>query len=356
MIGAWLIKIDKMAAQLRHHQHNSSDSRDENRDNHSEETKGTNNLMEDRWNIAILLLLYTLQGIPMGLAGSVPMLLQSKMVGYRRQAIFSLVSWPFSIKLLWAPIVDSFYSPIFGRRKSWLVPVQYIIGVTMILVSFIINGLLGADGKPPQIIFLTIVFFLLFLCAATQDIAVDGWAITMLSRENVGHASTCNSVGQTIGYFLGYTVFLALDSKDFCNTYLRTEPQDVGMVDISHFLFFWGLVFILVTSLVWFFKKERSENIAEIKQDIVSAYQQLLVILKLRPVQTYAIFVLTAKIGFAAAENITGLKLIESGLPREKIALIALPMVPIQILLPLFIRWVESVHSCLYVCVFLVGL
>ena len=29
---------------------------------------------------------------------------------------------------------------------------------------------------------------------ATQDIAVDGWALTMLSPENVGYASTCNSV------------------------------------------------------------------------------------------------------------------------------------------------------------------
>ena len=37
---------------------------------------------------------------------------------------------------------------------------------------------------------------------ATQDIAVDGWALTMLLRENVGYASTCNSIGQAIGYFL----------------------------------------------------------------------------------------------------------------------------------------------------------
>jgi len=44
--------------------------------------------------------------------------------------------------------------------------------------------------------------------AATQDIAVDGWALTMLTKENRSLASTCNSVGQTAGYFLGYVVFL----------------------------------------------------------------------------------------------------------------------------------------------------
>ena len=48
------------------------------------------------------------------------------------------------------------------------------------------------------------MFFFLNFLAATQDIAVDGWALTMLKRENVGYASTCNSVGQTAGYFMGY--------------------------------------------------------------------------------------------------------------------------------------------------------
>ena len=40
------------------------------------------------------------------------------------------------------------------------------------------------------------MFFFLNFLAATQDIAVDGWALTMLQRHNVGYASTCNSVGQ----------------------------------------------------------------------------------------------------------------------------------------------------------------
>lgn len=32
----------------------------------------------------------------------------------------------------------------------------------------------------------TLLFFVLVLLAATQDIAVDGWALTLLSRRNVG--------------------------------------------------------------------------------------------------------------------------------------------------------------------------
>ncbi len=31
-------------------------------------------------------------------------------------------------------------------------------------------------------------------------------------QHNVGYASTCNSVGQTAGYFMGYVLFMALES------------------------------------------------------------------------------------------------------------------------------------------------
>lgn len=55
------------------------------------------------------------------------------------------------------------------------------------------------SSEEPNIWTLTISFFILNFCAATQDIAVDGWALTMLSKKNVGLASTCNSVGQVGG-------------------------------------------------------------------------------------------------------------------------------------------------------------
>lgn len=67
-------------------------------------------------NVLLLLFLYVLQGIPLGLAGSIPLILQSKTVSYKDQAVFSLVFWPFSLKLLWAPLVDALYWNKFGRR------------------------------------------------------------------------------------------------------------------------------------------------------------------------------------------------------------------------------------------------
>ena len=99
--------------------------------------KSTNlpSVTRDRRNIALLVFLYVLQGIPLGLAGAMPLLLQTRKVTYKDHAMFSLVFWPFSMKLLWAPIVDTAYFSRFGRRKSWLVPVQYLIGIFLLILS-----------------------------------------------------------------------------------------------------------------------------------------------------------------------------------------------------------------------------
>jgi hypothetical protein len=118
------------------------------------------------------------QGIPLGLIASIPMLLVKSEASYKEQAKFSFAYWPFSLKLLWAPIVDSIYSERLGRRKTWLVPMQYLLGIFMFCLSFKIDGMLD-HGDITQI---TLVFFCLNFLAATQDIAVDGWALTMLKR------------------------------------------------------------------------------------------------------------------------------------------------------------------------------
>uniref|UniRef100_A0A8B9FXY0 Solute carrier family 33 member 1 n=1 Tax=Amazona collaria TaxID=241587 RepID=A0A8B9FXY0_9PSIT len=250
-------------------------------------------------SILLLLVLYVLQGIPLGLAGSVPLILQSRSASYTDQAFFSFVFWPFSFKLLWAPLVDAVYLRGFGRRKSWLVPTQYVLGLFMIYMSTQVDVLLGdGEGRGPDVVALTGTFFFFEFLAATQDIAVDGWALTMLSRENVGYASTCNSVGQTAGYFLGNVLFLALESSSFCNKYLRFQPQPRGIVTLSDFLFFWGAVFLITTTLVALLKKETKELIPtkEETKGITDTYRLLFSIIKMPAVLTFCLLILTAKI------------------------------------------------------------
>ena len=44
-----------------------------------------------------------------GLSASIPFILQERVHNYSQQALFSFVTWPFSLKLLWAPIVDGLF-------------------------------------------------------------------------------------------------------------------------------------------------------------------------------------------------------------------------------------------------------
>merc|ERR1719391_183884 len=277
----------------------------------------------DERNIAVLLFLYVLQGIPLGLAAAIPLILTNKNVSFKQQAEFSFAYWPFSVKLLWAPIVDSLYVASFGRRKTWLVPVQYLIGVTMFVLSLKVDDYLG---EHPDVTTLTAMFFFLNFLAATQDIAVDGWALTMLQRHNVGYASTCNAVGQTAGYFLGYVGYMGLESY--------------GLVTLSGFLFFWSLVFVGATTLVALLKSEK-EDVDEEDLGIVETYKTLYKICRLPLMAPFVAFLLTAKVGFSAAESVTSLKLIERGVPKDKLAMLAIPMIPLNIALP----WVISKYT-----------
>lgn len=63
----------------------------ENGDNIISENGGSN-IKGDELNIAVLLFLYTLQGIPLGLAGAVPMLLQNRGITYTQQVSISFHS------------------------------------------------------------------------------------------------------------------------------------------------------------------------------------------------------------------------------------------------------------------------
>jgi MFS transporter, PAT family, solute carrier family 33 (acetyl-CoA transportor), member 1 len=81
-------------------------------------------------------------GIPIGLTASIPLILSSRKVSYADQAVFSFAWWSFSMKLLWAPIVDAYYIKRIGRRKTWLVPVELLIGILMLALADYVNKLL----------------------------------------------------------------------------------------------------------------------------------------------------------------------------------------------------------------------
>ncbi|KAJ1639185.1 acetyl-coenzyme A transporter 1-domain-containing protein [Pavlovales sp. CCMP2436] len=290
-------------------------------------------LREDKLSAALLFALYTLQGIPMGLSASIPFLLQSR-VTYKQQAVLSLVALPFSLKLLWAPIIDGLYSERFGRRKSWLVPIQILCGGVMIVGAAHLPAWMGdAPGVEPDVNALAGFFGFLFFLMATQDVAVDGWALTMLSPARVAWAGAINSVGQTLGYFLSYVGFLALNDEGTCNRFLRARPGTGGMVSLGGFVAFWGWAFLFTTVVVWVGKAERPE--AGAAGGVLAMYREAWECAKLWPVRQYALVLLTAKVGSAAADAATSLKLTEYGMPKEELAFLSPLLIGAGVLAPL---------------------
>ena len=273
----------------------------------------------DFGNIALLVLLYVLQGVPMGISASVSFILQEKGATLSEQGIFSLASWPFSFKFLWAPLVDSYYVQSVGQRRSWILPLQVTVGLSLLFTAGHLDRLIYQQEADIRV--LSTIFFLIYILLASQDIAVDGWALSMLSRQNVGIASTCNAVGQTAGFFIAFTGYLVL------NSYFE--------VQLGHFVTFWGIVFLLSAACVLQKSESAQENSAD--RCVKDAYQQASAIVRLPSVIKLSCILMTRAIAFSAAETLTQLKLLERGVPKQHMATLSACISPINILLPLFL-------------------
>ncbi|KAJ3018474.1 UNVERIFIED_CONTAM: hypothetical protein HDU68_011136 [Siphonaria sp. JEL0065] len=314
---------------------------DQNLDENTEKTERSQKpkgIQSELGDFILLVVLYLLQGIPLGLVmGSVPFLLKSKL-SYADIALFSLSSYPYSLKLLWSPIVDSIYNKTVGRRKSWIVPIQAITGIFMIILSQSIDvhvDVLSTEQVP--VTFLAITFAsLVFLCA-TQDIAVDGWALTLLTEDNKAYASTAQTIGLNSGYFLSFTVFLALNSKEFCVKYLGLDNE---LVLLGQYLFFWGVMFLLCDVWLIVMKKEAPETEEPAENEIQIVYKHIFQVISLPNMKKLIAMIMISKIGFMAHDSVSALKLLEKGFSKEDLALTVLIDFPIQIFVGYYVaKW-----------------
>jgi MFS transporter, PAT family, solute carrier family 33 (acetyl-CoA transportor), member 1 len=106
-----------------------------------------------------------------------------------------------------------------------------------------------------------------------------GWALTLLSTENLSYASTAQTIGLNTGYFLSFTVFLAFNSPEFANKYFRTTPQDVGFVSLGGYLKFWGWLYLLIT--LWLAKYKREDQTRTEEGGVKAIYKTIWSIMKL---------------------------------------------------------------------------
>lgn len=65
-------------------------------------TKSARRTKDDIRNILLIFSLYFLQGLPIGLMTSMPLILSSRGVSYKDQGTLSFAFWPYALKILWS--------------------------------------------------------------------------------------------------------------------------------------------------------------------------------------------------------------------------------------------------------------
>lgn len=150
--------------------------------------------------VAILSVFYLVQGLPFGFqAKALPVYLTSHGLSLTSVGFAGAVSAPWLLKPLWAPVVDRWGSARFGRRRSWIVPLQAALASTCLGLAFVPAEALG--------LFLGMIA-LTNLFAATMDIAVDGLAVDMLEPEELGWGNIAQVVAYKVGMQIGGGILL----------------------------------------------------------------------------------------------------------------------------------------------------
>ncbi len=147
--------------------------------------------------------LYLAQGLPDGFfRQTLPVMLRREGVSLEGIGLATLLMLPWGLKFLWAPLVDRHGSLRFGRRRSWIVPLQLTAIATMLLL---------AQAEPQQgLAPLLCGVLLINFVAATQDIAADGLAVTLLRPEERGLGNGVQVAAYRLGMILSGGVLIIL--------------------------------------------------------------------------------------------------------------------------------------------------
>jgi PAT family beta-lactamase induction signal transducer AmpG len=138
--------------------------------------------------VLVIMFLGFSSGLPLALSGSTLLVWMTEAgVNLGTIGLFALVGTPYTIKFLWAPLIDAVNVPLlarrFGRRRGWLLLSQFLLMGAIVLL-----GLCNPSVSP----FLVAIGALLVATAsATQDIVVDAFRVESLdeSEQAAGMAS-----------------------------------------------------------------------------------------------------------------------------------------------------------------------
>jgi MFS transporter, PAT family, beta-lactamase induction signal transducer AmpG len=141
--------------------------------------------------IAVMLPLGFASGLPLALtAGTLQAWLTVVDVDLRTIGLFTLVGLPYTLKFLWAPVMDRFVPPWLGRRRGWMIVMQLALVAGIVAMSLI------DPTKTPLL--LAALALLVAMTSASQDIVFDAYRTDVLKATERGFGAAVSVTGYRI--------------------------------------------------------------------------------------------------------------------------------------------------------------
>lgn len=142
---------------------------------------------------------------------------------------FSLVSLPYSLKFLWAPVVDRFVPPFLGRRRGWILVVQLLMMGSI--------GVMSRLSPARDLQLLAVMGVVVAFLSATQDIVVDAYRADILEPPEAGAGAGMAVLGYRIALLTtGSLAFVLADHWGWGGVYLLMA----GFMALALIPTFWG--------------------------------------------------------------------------------------------------------------------
>ncbi|MDE2423061.1 MAG: MFS transporter [Betaproteobacteria bacterium] len=168
-------------------------------------------------------------GLPLALTGTtLQAWLVNSGIGIKAVGFFAAIGIPYTWKFIWSPLMDRYYIPRLGRRKTWLL-------LTQVSLFFSINWLSTLDPHESigqfGLVALLIAFF-----SASQDVVIDAYRTDILKPSERGMGSAMAVLGYRLAMLASGAGGLILASYlGFHKTYQVMAVFMVLMIAISLF-------------------------------------------------------------------------------------------------------------------------
>src|SRR5256714_5787027 len=185
--------------------------------------------------VLIVLLLGFSSGLPLALSGSTLLVwMRESGVDLGTIGLFALVGTPYTLKFVWAPLVDALHVPFFtrafGRRRGWLVFAQLLLIAAILLLA------LTDPARSP--LFVALGALLVAAMSSTQDIVVDAFRVESLPESEQAAGMAAYVAADRIGMLVSTAGALFLVSAYEGAGIARTSAWMWGYVSMA------GLVLI----------------------------------------------------------------------------------------------------------------